>query len=331
MTSPALQKTWDSSIGNATSLAAFEDQVQQFREILYFIKTAFLAAGWTVSQSTSGSAAVTTGDQWTSASVLVVGLAPQDCAFIVLESPAIWNSSPVSYLLAANNTNASATPTNIYSRWAIGGYALGSVGALPAPNDSTMAITAYNIALLTWTTPTYATVSYWVNTGGDVIIGIKPRNDIAMRGAIMARGSGGVTAGGRGANLATVFSAAGASFDYFGDQMFTANWQGWQTSDIRLTSGTAIVASNSFICNWNSTPDAYPGGNLMFPIYAATSTGGTLSRWFGRWTDVYTTTRGGTIGSRWKEVRDGDTSAIRYAQFGDLWLPTVASQLIGVV
>jgi hypothetical protein len=100
---PTLTRTWTSSQNNAPSDQTTQEA--QGQSVLLALKTAFLSAGWTVTQSCDSTAVNSSGDNWSANSDIVGGTGAH--SWIVLRSPANYPSTG-NYYYFAIDYNASA-------------------------------------------------------------------------------------------------------------------------------------------------------------------------------------------------------------------------------
>lgn len=162
-----ISRDWTVSINNAFSSSS--DQAIQYREALYNLKETLMDAGWAVKTSYRGAGSVSTGDTWTSASLLVYDVAGTG-AWIVLENVGVYA------LLFTDNAAADTTPQLIGWRISTQDYTGGTTSALPTTiGTETGAYTSASLNLIPWTTATDGRWCSWYTDRGDVMFGIKPK------------------------------------------------------------------------------------------------------------------------------------------------------------
>ncbi len=148
------------------------DQVIQYQEILFALKTILVAAGWPV-QLSSDTVTAGSGDRWLSAANVVLGLAGAG-SWITFRSPLAWDSHQVDLLLHVDATGLN--PRRALIQIAIDDtqpYTGGSTVSLPTTTGPETTILSGGTDLLPWTTATNGRYATWYTSRGDIMIGAK--------------------------------------------------------------------------------------------------------------------------------------------------------------
>lgn len=163
-------RTW--TVGPNLKFTDQTDQVIQFQELLFALKSILVAAGWTVTLS-SDTVTAGSGDRWIDAQDIVLGAAGAG-SWIVFRSPSAWASNQIDLLLYVNDTGSN--PQNAPMRIAIEDtdpYTGGSTVALPTTLGAETSVMGSASDMLPWSTVTDGRYATLYTSRGDVMVLVK--------------------------------------------------------------------------------------------------------------------------------------------------------------
>lgn len=316
-------KTWGSSIANPFSSAV--DQAIQYREAVFGLHTALLAAGWTVERSCD-SVSVSASNTWLSAANCVFGTeTSQAHAWNCYLSP-LGKGRPGAgryrLMLNCNNSNADATPNNLELYMCYGAYTGGSTTTRASAGSTETAVITW--AMLNFTGAITGRFCYWYTSDGDVYFGIKHDGTSFFRSFFMIHDD---LTNSRGNFVMSMWALGNATnADVFTTTLyqaitnrrnFNADGTGAAASQERVTPRSSIwdiaLWTNGLETSTNSIPrrEADLFNNVTSPCR---DLGLTVDAWSVPLTTPFNT------------IEDGDADPIRLRCISMIMLPTVASQ-----
>jgi hypothetical protein len=306
-------KTWGSNLNHA--LGSTTDQVVQYRNAIYELKAAFLAAGWTVAWSTNGTSQALLTDYWTNAASIVVAASGTAHSMIILQAPAGWGSpaSGAAYhlLLSAEDSSPSTNPDEMFFILSPQVFTTTSLTTKPTVATSVGAI-SQTARILDWTTAAEGRASYWYTTGthqGDVFVFSKLltsgsfTRSFAVVDPLYARGS----------NRALASWTPNQLTNWYSIPTFHGSAANASASNV-----AALVTPASGTSAWTSGADSSGQAGYM-PIFATQNSTGQSARYYGYLVDVWSLT-GGTS-ALWNYDDTGDADAVVLRGFNNIGLP----------
>lgn len=251
---PPPSRTWIVDPNNAFSDQ--NDQLLQFQESFFSLKTLLLAAGWGVRSSSNGTTA-DTSDNLVSVADIVTGLAGFG-AWIVFRSPVGWIPGAEQIDLTFYVDDNAAPFQKAPFRFCPSGYNTdGTTSSLPTPIASETAVVATpNFNIIPWTVKTTGRWNGWYTSRGDIMFGVKQLGRRFFQNFMFL--SGNVDGDGEGKGLQRwVYGASSSSA--FSDVLtnpYTSsiNWRGSRTDKV-VTGPIILTTDGQTVGAWSDGYD----------------------------------------------------------------------------
>lgn len=306
-------KTWSTNLNHA--LGSTTDQVVQYRNAMYELKAAFLAAGWTVAWSTNGTSQALLTDYWTNAASIVVAASGTAHSMIILQAPAGWGSpaSGARYhlLLSAEDSAPSTNPDQFYFILSPQVFTTTSLTTAPTVATSVGAI-SQTTRILDWSSAAEGRASYWYTTGtyqGDVLAFTKLltsgsfTRSFAVLDPLYARGN----------NRAIVVYTTNQLLNWYSGPSF-----GGSAANASASGAIAFITPASSTSSWTGGADSSGQAGYM-PIFSTQNSTGQSARYYGYLVDVWSLTGGNN--ALWNYDDTGDADAVVLRGFNNIGLP----------
>lgn len=319
----ATVKSWSSLINNSFSSSV--DQVVQYQEAFYNLKSQLLLSNWTLLLSCDGTTADASDNLSGPTDVTIGSEGSENISYFVVQSPSGWVSGGnVQVLVYTDNANADTTPQDVIVRATTGTYAL---DASPLQNRPT----ASGGGEVSWTAldliPHAAAAPgrwhAWRTSSGDLIFGVSTDSTSVMETALIfwAPTPSQAPFNVEGDYRCAMFQASSALGALKAGRLSSAgNWRSFQNDNSAVT--TLTVNSFAFLLTLFTNGKSSVSGALSnHPIIAAQNASD------GRLIGIFEDLRSVPNNAPEKEVNDADGDATRYTVVDDLIIPTVSVQL----
>jgi len=327
------QKTWRFSLSQP--LSSSNNQVDQYKEAFFALKSWFVSASWTVTMSAglaggaSGSFTASVGDNILSKNDVVYGtLGTNTSSYFVVEPPADWLPSgssvePFQLCFVPNATAGNSNPRTMSVISLSGRFKLNGTN----PNVKTpVAVTGSLITcsnaqnFLANTTPTAQKWHGWRTTDGDVMFGLS--DGLEMDYFFWVTSFNNDRGNGEGKYKLAIYTPPAGNALGYGSLRNAGYWNTYSTNGTAASVTPVISCWGWWFLGWTypgfSTPSHSP---VMIPLDFG-DIGGTTGRHIGRIVDV-SGSPGSTVAISPSNVLvDGDIDSIRLCTVGNLWIPT---------